>query len=82
MTNALKQSKQVSTRCLLVLKCSSTEVRGRWQYVRFSHWNPRTGEFYGHNMSTTNLEMIARFFEKYPEYVDRTFLSIKVSEGG
>ncbi|KAG6377178.1 NADP-dependent oxidoreductase domain-containing protein [Boletus reticuloceps] len=37
------------------------------------------GEFYGHNLSTTNLEMIARFFEKYPEYVDRTFLSI---EGG
>ncbi|KAF8123292.1 NADP-dependent oxidoreductase domain-containing protein [Boletus edulis] len=35
------------------------------------------GEFYGHNMATTNLEMIARFFEKYPEYVDRTFLSIK-----
>ncbi|KAG8214901.1 NADP-dependent oxidoreductase domain-containing protein [Butyriboletus roseoflavus] len=35
------------------------------------------GVFYGHNASTTNLEMIARFFEKYPEYVDRTFLSIK-----
>ncbi|KAG8214672.1 NADP-dependent oxidoreductase domain-containing protein [Butyriboletus roseoflavus] len=35
------------------------------------------GEFYGHNLSTTNLEMIARFFEKYPEFVDRTFLSIK-----
>ncbi|KAG9308800.1 NADP-dependent oxidoreductase domain-containing protein [Chiua virens] len=35
------------------------------------------GEFYGHNFSTTNLDMIARFFEKYPEYVDRTFLSIK-----
>ncbi|KAN0088007.1 NADP-dependent oxidoreductase domain containing protein [Tylopilus felleus] len=35
------------------------------------------GEFYGHNWSTTNLEMIARFFEKYPEYVDKTFLSVK-----
>ncbi|KAN0087654.1 NADP-dependent oxidoreductase domain containing protein [Tylopilus felleus] len=35
------------------------------------------GEFYGHNLSTANLEMIARFFEKYPEFVDRTFLSIK-----
>ncbi|KAF8552019.1 Aldo/keto reductase [Imleria badia] len=35
------------------------------------------GEFYGHNFSATNLEMIARFFEKYPEYVDKTFLSIK-----
>ncbi|KAG2367526.1 NADP-dependent oxidoreductase domain-containing protein [Suillus spraguei] len=29
------------------------------------------------NGATTNLEMIARFFEKYPEYVDKTFLSIK-----
>jgi hypothetical protein len=36
------------------------------------------GEFYGHNLATTNLEMIARFFEKYPDYVDKTFLSIKV----
>ncbi|KAG6333125.1 hypothetical protein ID866_5965 [Astraeus odoratus] len=35
------------------------------------------GEFYGHNLSTTNLELIARFFEKYPEYADRAFLSIK-----
>ncbi|KAH0832367.1 NADP-dependent oxidoreductase domain-containing protein [Lanmaoa asiatica] len=40
------------------------------------------GEFYGHNLSTTNLEMIARFFDKYPEYVDKTFLSIKVSAIG
>ena len=37
------------------------------------------GEFYGHNFSTTNLEMIARFFEKYPEYAEKTFLSVKVS---
>lgn len=35
------------------------------------------GEFYGHNLATTNLEMIARFFEKYPDYVDKTFLSVK-----
>ncbi|KAG2158388.1 NADP-dependent oxidoreductase domain-containing protein [Suillus bovinus] len=35
------------------------------------------GEFYGHNLSTANLEMIARFFEKYPDYADKTFLSIK-----
>lgn len=35
------------------------------------------GEFYGHNLSTTNIEMLARFFEKYPEYRDRTFLSVK-----
>ncbi|KAG1827020.1 NADP-dependent oxidoreductase domain-containing protein [Suillus subaureus] len=35
------------------------------------------GEFYAHDLTTTNLEMIARFFEKYPDYVDKTFLSIK-----
>ncbi|KAG0705892.1 NADP-dependent oxidoreductase domain-containing protein [Suillus ampliporus] len=35
------------------------------------------GEFYGQNFSTTNLEMIARFFEKYPDYADKTFLSVK-----
>ncbi|KIK23398.1 hypothetical protein PISMIDRAFT_679360 [Pisolithus microcarpus 441] len=35
------------------------------------------GEFYGHNLSTTNLEMIARFFEKYPSYADKAFLSVK-----
>ncbi|KAH7915005.1 NADP-dependent oxidoreductase domain-containing protein [Hygrophoropsis aurantiaca] len=35
------------------------------------------GEFYGHNLSTANIEMIRRFFDKYPEYIDRTFLSVK-----
>ncbi|KAI6117684.1 NADP-dependent oxidoreductase domain-containing protein [Pisolithus croceorrhizus] len=35
------------------------------------------GEFYGHNLSTTNLEMIARFFEMYPSYAERAFLSVK-----
>ncbi|KAL6300909.1 aldo/keto reductase [Sparassis latifolia] len=34
-----------------------------------------SGEFYGPDMSTANLELVARFFEKYPEYADRTFLS-------
>jgi pyridoxine 4-dehydrogenase len=28
-------------------------------------------------MSTGNLELVARFFEKYPEYADRAFLSVK-----
>ncbi|KAH9950693.1 aldo/keto reductase [Amylocystis lapponica] len=35
------------------------------------------GEFYGPNCSPANLEFLARFFTKYPEYVDKTFLSIK-----
>jgi len=34
-------------------------------------------EFYGVGLSTANLELVARFFEKYPEYADRTFLSVK-----
>ena len=28
-------------------------------------------------MTTANLELLARFFEKYPDYADRTFLSVK-----
>jgi pyridoxine 4-dehydrogenase len=35
------------------------------------------GEFYGHGFTVANLELIARFFEKYPQYVDRAFLSVK-----
>ena len=36
-------------------------------------------EFYGAGFSTGNLELLARFYDKYPEYVDKTFLTIKVS---
>ncbi|KAI0328559.1 aldo/keto reductase [Cubamyces sp. BRFM 1775] len=36
-----------------------------------------SGEFYGPNQSTANLELLARFYEKYPEYAERTFLSVK-----
>jgi pyridoxine 4-dehydrogenase len=36
-----------------------------------------SGEFYGRDMDTGNLELVSRFFEKYPEYADRTFLSVK-----
>ena len=36
-----------------------------------------SGEFYGQGATTANLELVARFFEKYPEYADRTFLSVK-----
>ncbi|KAG8999879.1 hypothetical protein FRB90_011921, partial [Tulasnella sp. 427] len=37
-----------------------------------------SGEFYGgQDHFTANLELIARFFTKYPELADRTFLSVK-----
>jgi len=36
-----------------------------------------SGEFYGQGASTANLELVARFFEKYPGYADRAFLSVK-----
>lgn len=35
------------------------------------------GEFYGQGFTVANLELVARFFEKYPQYADRTFLSVK-----
>ncbi|KAJ3019103.1 hypothetical protein NUW54_g175 [Trametes sanguinea] len=34
-----------------------------------------SSEFYGPNWDPANLELLARFYEKYPEYVDKTFLS-------
>ncbi|KAI0945772.1 hypothetical protein AcW1_001915 [Taiwanofungus camphoratus] len=36
-----------------------------------------SGEFYGPNLSTANLELLARFFTKHPDYADKTFLSVK-----
>ena len=35
------------------------------------------GEFYGNDFSAANLDLLASFFEKYPEYADKTFLSVK-----
>ena len=35
------------------------------------------GEFYGHEAATTNLQLLSRFFQKYPEYAEKTFLSVK-----
>ena len=37
----------------------------------------RVGEFYGQGFTVANLELVARFFEKYPGYADRAFLSVK-----
>ncbi|KAI0773744.1 NADP-dependent oxidoreductase domain-containing protein [Fomes fomentarius] len=36
-----------------------------------------SGEFYG-----ANLQLLARFFAKYPEYADKTFLSVKAEREG
>ncbi|KAH8823202.1 NADP-dependent oxidoreductase domain-containing protein [Flagelloscypha sp. PMI_526] len=36
-----------------------------------------SAEFYGVGLSTLNLEMLSRFFEKYPDYKDKAFLSVK-----
>jgi len=36
-----------------------------------------SGEFYGIEPSTANLELVSRFFTKYPDLADRAFLSVK-----
>ncbi|KAK7693340.1 hypothetical protein QCA50_002908 [Cerrena zonata] len=36
-----------------------------------------SGEFYANDLGTANLELVARFFEKYPDYADKAFLSVK-----
>ncbi|KAJ6544725.1 aldo/keto reductase [Mycena sp. CBHHK59/15] len=36
-----------------------------------------SGEFYAMDMGTLNLEMLSRFYAKFPEYADKTFLSVK-----
>ncbi|THH16555.1 hypothetical protein EW146_g4105 [Bondarzewia mesenterica] len=38
-----------------------------------------SAEFYGIDPITANLELIARFFERYPTYADKAFLSVKGS---
>lgn len=35
-------------------------------------------DFYGFNPPEANLELIARFFEKYPQYSEKAFLVVKV----
>jgi len=36
-----------------------------------------SGEFYARDFGTGNLQLLSRFFAKYPEYADKTFLSVK-----
>ncbi|TFY81768.1 hypothetical protein EWM64_g2242, partial [Hericium alpestre] len=36
-----------------------------------------SAEFYGMSSPTLNLELVAKFFEKHPGYVDKAFLSVK-----
>jgi Aldo/keto reductase family len=44
-------------------------------HASFARW--LLGEFYGQGATPANLELVARFFQKYPSYADRTFLSVK-----
>ena len=37
------------------------------------------GEFYAKDLGPANLDLLAAFFEKYPDYADKTFLSVKVT---
>jgi len=36
-----------------------------------------TAEFYGHSPQEANLQLLNRFFTKYPEYRDRAFITVK-----
>ncbi|TBU23756.1 aldo/keto reductase [Dichomitus squalens] len=36
-----------------------------------------SSEFYGHNTSPANLELLSRFYSQYPDYADKTFLMVK-----
>lgn len=61
---------------------SSTAVRNPDSFRRprfmVTHSCSEPGEFYGVNPRTANLEVLNRFFTRYPEMADRTFLSVKV----
>ncbi|CAK5279795.1 unnamed protein product [Mycena citricolor] len=40
-----------------------------------------SGSFYDQDLGTGNLELLSRFFVKYPDYADKTFLSVKGAAG-
>lgn len=37
-----------------------------------------TASFYSQTWGPENLELLARFYDKYPEYVEKTVLCVKV----
>lgn len=53
----------------------------QWSIRKQQSLNATTpvAQFYGPGMSTHNLEIVSRFFEKYPEYTERAFLMVKVN---
>jgi len=57
--------------CFDAIKASLNTVPAGYKMIINS------GEFYGMNPRTANLELIARFFEKYPTYAEKAFLSVK-----
>jgi pyridoxine 4-dehydrogenase len=48
-------------------------------YTEFSNLSliQFAGEFYGNGLSAANLDLLAAFYEKYPECGNKTFLSVK-----
>lgn len=53
---------------------------GQWSFIQCCQavrTHNALGEFYGQDFSAVNIEFVARFFEKYPDYADRVFLSVK-----
>lgn len=55
---------------------NSGQFFGRSIYIR--PCPSSIGEFYGYNPREANLELLARFFEKYPSHADKAFLSVKI----
>ena len=52
-------------------------VRSQFNDLPISSFTLFSGEFYDQNFSTTNLDLLAAFYEKYPECAEKTFLSVK-----